>query len=184
MKTSSAAAGAIMVALACAPLATSDEPGYPFPTRIFASPNGRYGLTLRKITRDERVIVGAELRLFTYDLEGREEDVWTKTLDFFPQRAVVSDGGRVATVDEWGRLGYDHALVVLGRDGVVLKDHHLDDLLSDAEIRKHVTKTVSNRVWTIDVRFDFQDDSLSIVFPWKKTISVDLTTGATGARKK
>src|SRR5262249_46090283 len=85
-------------------------------------------------------------QLFALEADCKEKAVWNAKLVNVPDRVYVApDGRRVVTIDTYGRLGYDHSVVVYDDRGKVLADYKLEDLLTRAEIRRHVDQTVSSR---------------------------------------
>ena len=82
--------------------------------------------------------------------EGDDLRVWSAELlnPAAPHKVLVADSGEyVVTFDEWGRVGYGPAVVVIyGAEGDVVKNFALEDLLTEEEI-VDVPHTVSSRWW-------------------------------------
>jgi hypothetical protein len=148
----------------------------PRSVRIFASECGTFGF--RVVTKSwGRRDANAEGTLFCYDEHGAEEVRWRSELRSIPLRVLVGPEGDVVCIDEYAHLGYDHALVVYSRDGEVVVDYKLGDLLSEREIRKNVQQSVSSRDWALDAVFRFEGRALQVRLSWGKRFSVDLRTG-------
>lgn len=150
------------------------------PRRIFASANGRFGCHV--VCRLNRMDALATGELYTFDVDGKEKQVWKVDWTFVPVRLVISDEGKVVTLNAWGCEGYAHTLVAYGADGRILKDYTLDSLLSPQEIREHVDTTFSNRFWNNESKLWFSKnpagrERLVIQLSWGKQIEVDLETG-------
>lgn len=63
-----------------------------------------------------------------------------------PVEFFVSDGGQLATVDNWHNLGYGRVLAVYDARGTAVKAYALEDLFSAAEIAAF-GHSVSSRAW-------------------------------------
>jgi hypothetical protein len=140
-------------------------------SRVFASEDGRAGVELLvPKTKSDKV----KLRLFTFDGTDRKV-AWERTLDYVPHRVFVAPSGQaVVTMDMWGRVGYDHALVIYDNKGKTIKDAKLEDLLTQQEISEKVMSTVSSRWWSSDAETKFVEDDVQfeIKLSWGKTIRV------------
>ncbi|GAB2508870.1 hypothetical protein [Lysobacter humi (ex Lee et al. 2017)] len=163
-----------LLALLCIALATPAraDSWLPPSERTYTSPGGLYRLTVVP-----RPLAGA-LPYFADKVGGREpagkpsgstqrhpvgrlewstargwSTVWQGPLvnDVAPVEAVVSDGGRFATFDNWHSLGYgDDAVVVYDRTGKPVRRVGLDALLPAAWIAS-LPRTVSSMHWRQDV---------------------------------
>ena len=159
----------------CITIADADSFGPPRPG-IFASSNAKFGFkTLPKHA------IGI---LFTIDDDGREQVVWKKLLANIPVRVLVAPSGkRVVTVDTYADMGREHSLVVYDENGTTIADYHLEELLSEQEIRDKVVTTSPNRWWTSGALFKFRHDGgepfrhLDITLQWGKVITIQLNTG-------
>lgn len=122
--------------------------------RVFASEGGTFGFKVL-----EPKFLGTSTGvLFELDENGKEKTVWKGKLVNVPNRVLVSeDGKRVLTIDTYGKLGHEHALVVYDDQSKVLADYKLEDLLTLLEI-KMVPTSVSSRAWTAYARFTFGSD--------------------------
>jgi hypothetical protein len=133
--------------------------------RVFASQGGLYGFKVLKPVFG-RTAVGL---LFTLDQDGQETKIWETELVNVPHRVLVPDGGkRVVTIDTYGRLGYDHSLVVYDEHGKVLADYTLEDLLTDLESQFFVTQSVSSRYWARQATFTFNSDATQLVIGFRR----------------
>jgi len=140
-------------------------------SRVFASEDGKAGVELLvPKSTSEKVII----RLFAFDGTDRKI-AWERTLDYVPHRVFVAPkGDAVATMDMWGRVGYDHALVIYDSSGKTIKDAKLEDLLTHQEISEKVMSTVSSRWWSSGAETKFVEDGaeFEIKLSWGKTIRV------------
>jgi hypothetical protein len=117
--------------------------------------------------------------LFKLNEKGEEIVTWAKPLPFIPHQVFVSEQQEVAGIDEYAHLGYRHALVVFSKQGDIIADYKLEDLLSDEEIKTRVTHTVSSRNWMINARVAFERAGFCVIrLEWGKVITVHLETGA------
>src|SRR5688500_4044870 len=62
--------------------------------------------------------------------------LWSATLPVMPQAAIVSMAGHVVMLDEHYQAGGDHALVVFGLDGRLVRTFALGDLLASADLER------------------------------------------------
>jgi hypothetical protein len=154
---------------------------------VFAAEHGSYAV--KRLC--ERPWTSARLVLFRLNDAGEEITVWTRDLLHVPHRLLVSDRGWVVGVDEWGRLGYNHALVVWDPSGKQVADYRLEQLLSPGDIREHCAISTSSRRWATDARFRFEHqgrggsdakpeghDRLVMTLSWGQRLTFDLRTGA------
>src|SRR6266851_370973 len=111
--------------------------------RIFAQPNGKYAVKI--------LPASSEGVYFTLDDRGGEKVIWRSKLVNIPVRAMLAEsakGGRyVITLDSWGRIGYEHCLVIYGAKGKVIAGFKLEDLLTAKEIEGLPTE-VTTRDWS------------------------------------
>ena len=145
--------------------------------RIFGSAFGDYGFTL---TFGATPTNRARGELFTHRSSGQRQSIWRATLVNVPASVYVSElDDTVITVDTACRFGFEHAVVVYGPRGRVLSDYALEQLLSPAEIKDHVRRTVSWRLWTEGTRFEFDMERPEFVIslPWGRIIRIGLATG-------
>jgi hypothetical protein len=118
--------------------------------------------------------------LFTLSADGREHVLWSRELVNIPVRAFIVDKGtHVVTFDTWARLGYEHALVIYGDQGVLVVEYDHEALLSADEIAMRVVETVGGRRWLQDatIAFDNGENAIVITLPWGKIIRVAVSTG-------
>jgi hypothetical protein len=138
------------------PLAFSallDEWMAPTP-RVFASPRGTLGLKV--VPLPKAFPYEAKATLFYLERDGHPVTMRTYKLANMPVRVFVSDEGHVATVDNWGGTGYDHAVVLYDPKGKLLADYKRASLFSDEVMSANsVPMSVSSRHWadTADAGF-------------------------------
>lgn len=95
-----------------------------------------------------------------------------------PYEAIVSSDGWLVTLDEWGNLGYDNALVIYDPAGKLIKTHKLDGLVpADLADRD---RSVSSRYWrkNAQYRFDTRAKLLQIQLDRAGVVEVSLASGA------
>ena len=179
-----------LTALACtwsARQAAADTWKQPQP-RLFISTGGRRGLKVLP-ARDANARTVATAIQFRLEPDGSERELWKVPLVNQPVLAFVDEpldeasaeapqACAFATINEWGRAGYGHSLVVYSGSGQVLCDLTLEMLLTPREIAQHTTRSVSSRHWLEGAALGFHSRSFDIDLPWGKSISVDSQTGA------
>ena len=115
---------------------------------------------------------------------GSEAVIWSRELLNIPVQAFITDDGKhVVTCDTWAKLGYDHALVIYGDQGVVIADYNLERLLSADEIATSVSRTATTRPWLngATIAFDGSAEHIVITLQWGKVLRVALSTGKVDA---
>jgi len=153
----------------------------PFPA-IHASERGRYAV---KVIPEK--IFNARAEAVSIDKEGNVTSHWKMPLACMPVSVYVADFAPiVVALDMFHQTGQEHTLVVYGRDGKVLADYALEDLLTKEEIEKHTFRTISSRWWRHDATTEFHystdpnaptQAAFIMRFKWGKVIRVDLLTG-------
>jgi hypothetical protein len=94
--------------------------------------------------------------LFARQADGEERVIWSGKLANVPHQVYVTpDANRVVTIDTYGRLGFDHSLVVYDENGKALADYQLEDVLTGLEIMRYVKQSVSSRWWAQQATFAF-----------------------------
>jgi len=167
----------------------ADDWAWPSP-QVFAASYGGYALRTIPAAPSKTVPGPApfgvsQAVLFKPGNEGKDVAIWKRELVNVPHRAMITDDGKyVVTFDTWGRVGYEHSLVIYGERGKLVADHPLDALLSRAEITERVQHSVSSRWWLREATTSFNErnDELIITLKWGKVLRVALATGTvTGA---
>lgn len=100
--------------------------------------------------------------------------------EWAPRRVLVAgDGRHVVTIDDWSHGGRQHALVIYGPEGKLVRDLALSDLLEPDEI-KHLKRRKLRLEWTGGAKFRFSRDHkrLFIRCGWGRLKVIDLATGA------
>jgi len=175
---------AAAVVLLAGAVDVADEWVWP-PPRVFAASDGGYALRIipaatGKTTPGPAPFGISQALLFKPGAEGKDAAIWKRELVNVPHRAIVTDDGKyVVTFDTWGRVGFEHSLVIYGEQGKLVADHPLEALLSRAEIAERVQHSVSSRWWLRDATTSFNDrnDELTITLKWGKVLRVALATG-------
>jgi hypothetical protein len=159
--------------LALAVTAPADTWATPKP-RDYTSPSRNR--TFKVVPPQNWLFGQAQGTLVLHGKQGKDRTLWQRKLVNLPHQAFVSDhSDHVVTIDTYGRLGYQHSLVLYGKDGKVLADYQLEDLLSDEESRRHVVRTASSQRWA-NGKFGFSADGKEFVarLDWGKVIRIDL----------
>lgn len=147
---------------------------------MFVSQNGVYGFKIFPPAKaDERRPTNEWMGdLFSVQPNGSLKSVWTKRIVNIPMEVRLSDDGHVVTLDTYANLGYAHSIVVYGKEGQVLGDYALEQILSRSDIANHVDKTVSSRWWRNGAEYEFiSKDIFVIKLQWGKRVEVNLETG-------
>jgi hypothetical protein len=184
MKLVVAALAASAVVIASAAIASADSwPGSR--PQVYASANGAY----RFKTRPPQLATWSGKShgtLVMLAADGTETMRWSRDLVNIPVIAYVADDGKhVVSFDTWAKLGYEHALVIYGEQGVVVADCDLEALLSADEIATSVVHTMNARRWLqgATIAFDTSGHDIVIRLHWGRTIRVALATGRIGAAR-
>jgi hypothetical protein len=123
-------------------------------------------------------MMGASRGVVLVRTRGRERVLWDRPLINTPVQALVADdGSALVTIDTYGKLGQEHAVVVYGRKGQSVADFRLEDLLTKEEIKRYVPRTVSSRLWASKATFTLERSFVVIRLQWGRTIRVDLARG-------
>lgn len=146
---------------------------------VFADPHGTY------VARVSPSPAGAaDLSLLRVAPEGNHECVWSVTLPYTPERAVVSSRGTLATLNQYARPGYRHSVVIWNSHGHTVCDYSLDDLLPSDDVALFFGKQVASRFWlhTAHVRFaeprcDLPGELLQLTFNWGRQVIINAATG-------
>lgn len=126
--------------------ALADDWASPTP-RIFASPGG--SLALRVISPErwyEQHATSTAVLFRPGRTAADDKVVWERNLVNVPMDVVIDEVGRVATLDTYAQTGYKHAVVIYNRDGNVIADYALEDLLTAEQIGR-VPRSTSSRWW-------------------------------------
>ena len=90
----------------------------------------------------------------------------------------MSSDGWLVTLDEWGNLGYDNAIVVYDPSGKLIKAHKLDGLVPEDVANRD--RSVSSRYWRRNAQyvFDTKAKLLQIRLDKAGVVEVSLAGGA------
>ncbi len=154
----------LTLTLACVPSIPSDR-WAPFDDATFASPNGQYGVTIRRgpgvrFTLVERRAGDPPLQDAVLERglprDQRPEStrdailLATGTLESVPYRVMVSDTGHgFAAVETHGRLGFGNAITTVNSAGKTINALPLSALYTPEEIEK-LPRTTSSIWWFSD----------------------------------
>ena len=153
--------------------------------RMFASEDGRTALKViaQKDYRTKKnpAAIGV---LFGMEGDGSEHIIWKQELVNIPMHALILRSYGVlgvVTLDTYANMGYEHSLVIYDKNGKLVKDFQLEDLLSKEEIAHRTQRSVSSRYWRREATFDRIHDpknpKLRITFDWGKVLLIELLTG-------
>ena len=184
----------IVAAICFAPVLLSMGPGkndFLIRTGIYASKEGAFGAFVRFTDDCHHARKVNALAQFVVAGDGALHAKWRTSLAHLPRRVYVSDYGWVVGVDDEFRAGYAHAVTIWNRNGELLADYRLEELLSEQHIAAHANCVGAQRYWlepdakvlfveywrgiipSESVRFHL----LVIIFPWDHTLTFDLLTG-------
>jgi len=179
-----AISAAAVIALVLGGVCRGDS--WPNPTpRIFSSDDGHWAIKIvpERDGSQKRDFTAVGI-LFGLNDDGSERVAWKRQLVNVPVRAIPYrnyDTAFVVTLDTWGRMGYEHALAIYGKEGKLLGDFRLEDLLTEREIRDFAVLSTSSRRWENRASFhlvrDPRNPRLRIEFDFGKVLLVDLSTG-------
>jgi hypothetical protein len=106
----------------------------------------RHKTSLEVVPVEDHGTLRARGTVVSLGLDGARHVLWSKQLQCMPLFALVTDSGRAVTFDQHGGAGAEHALVVYGVDGALVKDWSLKQLLTKEEYYE-TPATVSSRWW-------------------------------------
>ena len=108
---------------------------------------------------------------------GARKEVWERDLvnAVAPEQAFVRDDGKfVVTCGDYRRGGAQHAIVIYGADGILLRHWLLRDLLTQADWQ-HVRVERRSVNWLKDADFSWVDrNEFHIMLAWDRLIRIDL----------
>jgi hypothetical protein len=82
------------------------------------------------------------------------------------------------TLDTYANLGFAHSIVIYDKQGQVLGDYSLEQVLTRSDIANHVDKTVSSRWWRNGAEYEFMmNGDFVIKLQWGKRVEVNLGSG-------
>ncbi len=124
-----------------------------------------------------------------YDPEKLYSLIWKGELvnDGAPNKAIISPNGYLVTFDEHGNLGYNHSLVIYNKEGKVVKDFQLTDLIPTQDIELFTSST-SSIYWKNDSKYFFinpdkENESMQnpshlyVILGTQKVIEIKLESG-------
>jgi hypothetical protein len=91
-----------------------------------------------------------------YDPRNRFSLVWDGELinDTAPNAALVSPNGYLVTLDEHAQLGKKHSLVLYNKNGDLVRDFNLTDLIPQDYIKK-IPRTITSVNWRYKAKYYF-----------------------------
>lgn len=150
------------------------------PLREASSANREYVLRIEpgRLARADAPCMATMLRATGRDASPRP--LWKRPLvnDTAPGQVFIrNDGKFTVTLDEHGRGGARHALVIYGEDGRLLRHHIITDLLSKDDWR-HVRISKRSLDWLDGARcrFDTPRNIFLIELEWGRSVVLDLQT--------
>ncbi len=115
----------------------------PAETRLINSPSGNFSLLVAPSDSQSNAQLMLIKRVAN---DGLHTFQFPAVNSHAPASAFVTDDGLVLTLNEWGNLGYDHAIVIYGKDGKVVLDRRLDEVFNAREIDNFL-QSASSRWW-------------------------------------
>lgn len=95
-----------------------------------------------------------------------------------PAQIFLADSGHLVTIDEWGKAGYRHALVIYDKKGRVVVDCALEQMLSAEDLRQ-VEESESSRWWRArEEPVWLEAGALLVKSAWGPVLRFELATGA------
>jgi hypothetical protein len=105
---------------------------------------------------------------------------WKASLvnDLMPYQALVSQQGRLVTLNEYGTLGYKNAVAIYSQAGALVRTYQLDEFVPAGDTGK-IRTSVSSRWWNQEAKYYFLDNPgrLYVVLPWGKVVEFHLDKG-------
>jgi hypothetical protein len=98
--------------------------------------------------------------------------------DLMPYQALVSQQGRLVTLNEYSTLGYKNAVAVYSQTGVLVRTYQLDEFLPAGDTGK-IQTSMSSRWWNKEAKYYFLENPgrLYVVLPWGKVVEFHLDKG-------
>jgi hypothetical protein len=95
-----------------------------------------------------------------------------------PYEAILSSAGHLVTLDDWGNLGYDNAVVIYDPKGKLVAQRKLDNLLPTNVANRDRSK--SSRYWRRDAKyyFDLKKQVVRIVMKGGEALDLSLVDGS------
>jgi hypothetical protein len=143
--------------------------------RVVSSPTAGFELVVDPHSSKNR----ARISLFRVS-SGKRTQRYSRPAvnDWTPLSAFVTDDGRVVTLNEAGRMGYEHTLVIYDPHGRVVVDRHLDDVLLKEE-QPLVRRSVSSRHWLYRGEPPrIVGERLMVTTSWGSELAIDLVDGS------
>jgi hypothetical protein len=104
--------------------------------------------------------------------------------DRMPYQALVSQQGELVTLNEHGRVGYENAVVIYDKQGHLVRDYGLDELLPGPEASLNentnkITISTSSRWWNKEATYYFlgEPSRFYVVLPWGTALEFFLDSG-------
>jgi hypothetical protein len=85
--------------------------------------------------------------------------------------------GDLVTLNDYGKLGYENAVVIYNHDGRLVRSYSFDDLGLAAEIAR-IDQSTSSRWWNKTARYYFVAQDFYVVLSWGKVLKFSLGDGA------
>lgn len=130
------------------PVLGQDSIPYPPLLRHETSPAGNYHLVLT-LGPDAAGTQRTTASLFE-TLGDRCQQVWSHSLphSYGPRLALVNDAGTVVLLDEWINVASPRAIVLMGVDGTVKRQHSFDEIVAiTGQSRSEVVNQAAQGFW-------------------------------------
>ena len=98
--------------------------------------------------------------------------------DLMPYQALVSQQGRLVTLNEYSTLGYKNAVAIYSQAGALVRTYQLDEFLPAGDTGK-IQTSMSSRWWNKEAKYYFLENPgrLYVVLPWGKVVEFHLDKG-------
>ena len=145
--------------------------------KIVESPNAKYRLSL--VPGDYKKKTPPTIALEKLNHQ-KNEILYKRALvnEISPVKIYVSDLGYVITLNDWGRSGFKHSLVIYDQKGNIIRDSRLEDIFTEEEIKAKVKHTISSRWWLyLGETPYFNDNSFVITTLWGTILNINIIDG-------
>lgn len=111
-------------------LATSWRAPWP---RVWSSQDGTYNLAVIPGKNVNNRIQPTKTRLFAFDDNGKQLELWSSEIDFYPAKVIISDDARVVFLNEYPGYSKRTAVAILNDQGKTIGRYNVGQLLTDSE---------------------------------------------------
>lgn len=116
--------------LTAAAFATSWRAPWP---KVCTSDDGGFGLAVIPGKHVGNKIGPTKTTLFTFDDKGKQLQLWTSEIDFYPAKVLISSDARVVMLNEYPGYSSRTAVAIFSDQGKIIGRYKIGDLLSTSE---------------------------------------------------